>query len=128
LTILTTRDIVRIKEVIEMFAERLRELRKEKGITQIDLAKDLEVANGTVAMWEIGKRMPSIELVIALSDYFGVTIDYLFARTDERHGYKTKTPPELESVGVENVVKTNSEPLTPDEVAAIRQMLEQNKN
>ena len=51
-----------------MFAERLKQLRKEKGMTQIDLAKAIGVSNGTVAMWETGRRKPSFELLEKLSD------------------------------------------------------------
>ena len=43
-----------------MFPERLKQLRKEKGLTQVTLAETLGVSKGTVAMWETGKRMPSI--------------------------------------------------------------------
>ena len=42
-----------------MFPERLKDLRKEKGMTQIELATALGVSSGTVAMWETGKRKPS---------------------------------------------------------------------
>lgn len=45
-----------------MFPERLKDLRKEKGMTQIELATALGVSSGTVAMWETGKRKPSFEM------------------------------------------------------------------
>ena len=38
------------------FSERIKELRKEKGITQIELADAMGLSKGTVAMWEVGKR------------------------------------------------------------------------
>jgi transcriptional regulator with XRE-family HTH domain len=42
-------------------ADRLKELRKENNITQSELANMLDMAKGTVAMWEMGKRNPSFE-------------------------------------------------------------------
>lgn len=119
-----------------MFYERLKELRNEKKISQTKLAQDMGVSSATVSMWEIDLRMPSIDLAIKLSEYFGVSLDYLFCDAPMReripvdeHGFKIKTPPELESVGVENVVKAGGGDLTPDEVAAIRRMLsEQSKD
>ena len=113
-----------------MFSERLKELRKEKRLSQAQLAKELDVSDATVAMWEIDKRMPSIEIAVALGKFFDVSLDYLFCDAPMREripvdefGFKIKTPPELEDVEVENVTKMNSEPLTPDELAAIRKML-----
>ena len=47
-----------------MFPERLKDLRKEKGMTQIELATALGVSSGTVAMWETGKRKPSFEMFL----------------------------------------------------------------
>ena len=49
-----------------MFAERLKQLRKEKGMTQIGLAEELGVSKGTVAMWETGRRRPQFETLADL--------------------------------------------------------------
>ncbi|MEA4973654.1 hypothetical protein SDC9_98018 [bioreactor metagenome] len=67
-----------------MFAERLKELRKEKGITQVDLADAMGLSKGTVAMWEVGKREASFETLGKLADYFETPIDYLLGRSDDR--------------------------------------------
>ena len=53
-----------------MFPERLKQLRKEKGMTQIDLAKAIGVSSGTIAMWETGKRKPSFEMFDRLTEVF----------------------------------------------------------
>lgn len=66
-----------------MFAERLRFLRKKKKLSQVVLAERLGVANGTVAMWELGKREPDMKMCSRIADFFGVSIDYLVGRTDE---------------------------------------------
>ena len=60
-----------------MFAERLKELRKGKNMTQVQLAEALGVSKGTIAMWEIGKREPNFETLDRLSDIFDKRIDYI---------------------------------------------------
>ena len=57
-----------------MFAQRLKELRKEKHMTQVQLAELLGVSKGTVAMWEIGKREANFETLNALSTTSSVHI------------------------------------------------------
>lgn len=61
------------------FAERLKELRLEKGLTQVQLAKELDgkIAQSTIALWENEKRTPTMDCLIILAQYFGVSIDYL---------------------------------------------------
>ena len=66
------------------FAERIKELRKEKGITQIDLAEAVGLSKGTVAMWEVDKREANFDTLNKLSDYFQVSIDYLLGRSNDR--------------------------------------------
>lgn len=54
-----------------MISERIRELRKSSGLTQIELAQKLNVSYGTIAMWETGKRTPGIETIKKIADFFG---------------------------------------------------------
>ena len=66
-----------------MFPERLKDLRKEKGMTQIELAIALGVSSGTVAMWETGKRKPSFEMFEKLTQVFERRIDYILGVSDD---------------------------------------------
>ena len=66
-----------------MFAERLKELRKEKNLTQVQLAEALGVSKGTIAMWEIGKREPNFETLDRLSDIFDKRIDYILGYSND---------------------------------------------
>ena len=66
-----------------MFAERLKELRKEKNMTQVQLAEALGVSKGTIAMWEIGKREPNFETLNRLSDIFDKRIDYILGYSND---------------------------------------------
>lgn len=60
-----------------MFSERLKQLRRNRGITQVQLAHEFNVANGTIAMWETGKREPDFATTIRIATFFQVTTDYL---------------------------------------------------
>lgn len=66
-----------------MFPERLKQLRKEKGLTQVTLADTLGVSKGTVAMWETGKRMPGFEMLTRLSELFDKRIDYIIGSSED---------------------------------------------
>ena len=59
------------------FAERLKELRIEKKIGQIQLAKEIGVSKGIISLWENGLREPTLSSLIALAKFFEVSLDYL---------------------------------------------------
>ena len=61
---------------------RLTELRKKKGLTQKNLADFLGIAPVSWQRFEYGTSKPKLENIIALSDYFDVSIDYLVGRTE----------------------------------------------
>lgn len=54
------------------------ELRKNKKLTQLELAMKLGVSDKAVSKWENGNTMPSIETIIMLSEFFSVSVDYFF--------------------------------------------------
>lgn len=60
-----------------IFCERLKELRIEKGVGQIELAKAINVSKGIISLWENGLREPKLSNLIILAKYFEVSIDYL---------------------------------------------------
>ena len=61
---------------------RLRGLRKNKGISQLKLAMDLNTTQNTISRYETGEREPGIDELIKIADYFNVSVDYLIGRTD----------------------------------------------
>ena len=81
-----------------MFSERLKQLRKEKGLTQVTLAETLGVSKGTVAMWETGKRMPGFDMLARLSELFDKRVDYIIG-TSEDHRSATLTEEEVAQLG-----------------------------
>ncbi len=62
---------------------RLRELRKKRGISQLKLAMDLNMNQNSVSRYESGAREADYKTLIALADYFNVSIDYLLERTED---------------------------------------------
>ena len=67
-----------------MFTERLKSLRKERNVTQTQLAKELNVSIGSVGNWETGARIPDIETFKILAEYFDVSVDYLLGRSEDK--------------------------------------------
>lgn len=65
------------------FAERLKELRKSKKLSQGDIANVLGVTRQAVSQYETGVRKPDYEMMEVLADYFNVDMDYLLGRTDK---------------------------------------------
>ena len=61
---------------------RLKELRKEKNISQLKLALDLSKNQNTISRYETGEREADYKTLIKIADYFNVSIDYLLERTD----------------------------------------------
>ncbi|AZK48576.1 helix-turn-helix domain-containing protein [Paenibacillus lentus] len=66
----------------EIFAERFKNLRLIKAISQQDIATSLGVDRSVVSHWERGTRIPSLDIAYALADYFDVSLDYLVGRSD----------------------------------------------
>ncbi len=52
--------------------------RNKKGLTQSELAEELNVTSGAVGMWETGKRVPNLEMAKEIADYFNKTIEAIF--------------------------------------------------
>lgn len=67
---------------------RLKQLRKQHNITQIKLAMDLNLNQNSISRYETGEHEADYATLIALADYFNVSIDYLLERTDNPKLYK----------------------------------------
>ena len=62
-----------------MLGTRIASLRQSKGISQAELARRLHISPSAVGMYEQGRREPSVEILIALSQELGVSLDYLLS-------------------------------------------------
>lgn len=79
-------NLLLYREAIHLFSETLRALRKERGLTQVQFARQFSVATGTIAMWETGKREPDFSTMERLADFFEVSVDFLLGRAGSADG------------------------------------------
>ena len=68
-----------------LLGERIKYLREERQLNQIELAKYLKISNTTLSQYEAGNRTPSDDIKIQIANYFNVSMDYLLGRTDDRN-------------------------------------------
>ena len=111
-----------------MLAKRIQEVRKRKGLTQEQLARNLNVSKSTIAMWETGKRDPDSKMITFISDYFNVSADYLLGNTDDPNPPRKKTAPEKLDPDIVSIQRLH-ENLTPKDrekfMKIIRTMFEE---
>lgn len=62
--------------------ERLKELRLEKNLSQLELAKAIGFSQSSIVYWETGQRVPNAQAVIILARFFEVSTDYLLGEKD----------------------------------------------
>jgi len=66
-------------QVVKTFdlGKNIKEMRKVKGVTQIQLAEYLKVSNATIAYWETNRHQPDLETIKKIAKFFDVTVDSL---------------------------------------------------
>ena len=67
-----------------MLGARIAALRRDAGMNQAQLAKQLQISPSAVGMYEQGRREPSAEILVALARVFGVSVDYLLTGVPDR--------------------------------------------
>lgn len=98
------------------FSERLKELRKQAHLTQVELAGKLGVVQSSYADWERGKKKPTQENLVKIAQILNVSVDYLVGNSDEENTNK-----ELEDI--ELLFRMNSKGLTDEEKAIFKKEL-----
>ncbi len=96
------------------FADKSKELRAENGITQGELAKELNLSRSCISMIEIGRNEPTASTLIAYANFFGLPIDELLGRDEF-------TPAER-AAGFSETRKMNVTPIEEDAVYIVRQI------
>ena len=71
-------------------ADRIQYLRKSKGISQEELADKVGVSRQAVSKWESEQSTPDLEKIIIMSDFFGVTTDYILKGIELSSRQRTK--------------------------------------
>lgn len=69
--------------IILVFKDRLKGLREDRDLTQDQIADVLSITRSAVANYENGIREPDMALLVKISDYFNVSLDYLLCRTNK---------------------------------------------
>ena len=85
-----------------MLGDKIREIRLAKKISQVELAKILNVTKQSVSNWENENIQPSIEMLSKIADAFNVSTDFLLSRDDRRYldvtGVSEKSIQNLQSI------------------------------
>ncbi|WP_368290829.1 helix-turn-helix domain-containing protein [Ligilactobacillus ruminis] len=102
-----------------MIGQRIRDLRKQKRMSQTELAKSAGVSQTTVTAWETGKAEPSSSAVAKLADIFNVTTDYLLGKPE----MKKETDIDLDNA-LDNAVAYNGKPISDDDRAMAKSLLQ----
>lgn len=68
---------------IVLMETRIKELRLESGLTQSQVAKAINTSQRNIGRWENGENEPTASFLVALADFFNVSIDYLLCRKDD---------------------------------------------
>lgn len=91
--------IIRRDDKVQILGERLRILREEAGFSQNKLAKLIGIQQSSLNRYESGFSNPTPETLLWFADYFDVSMDYIYGRTDKPQGktykYKPRLNPEM---------------------------------
>lgn len=79
-----------MKELNDVIAANISELRKASGMTQNDLAEKLNYSDKAVSKWERGESIPDVSVLKSIADNFGVTVDFLLTRDHKAYHEEKK--------------------------------------
>lgn len=96
------------------FSERLKDLRKQAGLTQVDVAEKLGISQPAYASWERGVKKPTQENLVKIAQILNVSVDYLVGNSEEKTD-------ELDNI--ELLFRMNSKGLTEAEKAVFKKEL-----
>ncbi len=102
-------------------AERIKELRENKNLSQSDLASEMHISQSSISEYESGNQQPPLAMLIQLADFFNVNIDYLLGRTNIRvsiENLKQKLTTNSGCVTIDDFIR-----LTEDEKEAIGNLI-----
>lgn len=90
------------------YNEIIQELRKDKGLTQKELAEIFKTTQRTISNWENGRNEPPYEMLRKYAEYFNVSIDYIMGLTKEPHpAWTIKNNISIKNTGNGNITTGN---------------------
>lgn len=106
-------------------SERLACIRKERGLSQETLAKNIDISQASIGLYESGKRIPSINILCKYAEYFHTTTDYLLGRTENRNVLpEGKVAIDLKKLADYNTVLYDEKRLTKENVEKLQTIIE----
>lgn len=81
---------------MKIVGERLKALRESVGLSQMRMAKTFGAGQSSIYRYESGEASVPAELLVKYADYFDVSMDYIFGRTDDPHGMYCEAKPKVE--------------------------------
>ena len=96
------------------FSDRLKDLRRQAGLTQVDVAEKLGISQPAYASWERGVKKPTQENLVKIAQILNVSVDYLVGNSEEKLD-------ELDNI--ELLFRMNSKGLTEEEKAVFKKEL-----
>ena len=88
-------------EILEVISKRLKQLREDAGLSQSKIGQLVGVPQSSIYRYEQGQSTPSPKTFRWYADYFDVSLDYLFGRTDDPHGAHYEYKPKYETLNPE---------------------------
>ena len=85
--------------------EKLRELRLSKNLKLANLAKVINRSYQAYSQYELGKRQPSIDMIVIIAKFYGISSDYLLGLTDDPTPYYLGKPGNLKELNVTGMPK-----------------------
>lgn len=98
----------------------LAQLRKDKNLSQSDLAKIFSVNQNTISRWEKGERSPDPDQLKTIAQYFGVSVDYLIGNEEP----KKKIPKDLKKLLDEEEITLNGRMVSPEDKEKMLRIIE----
>lgn len=109
---------------IVTLGERLRLLREKKGLTQVALAKKLNIPNQNVSNYERDFRQPDYETLKKLADLYEVTTDYLLGHSNRQTSSNKPTLDDLDMKENENLFFFNRDGMSDEDVEKVKEYIE----
>ncbi len=81
---------------MKIVGERLKALRESVGLSQMRMARTFGAGQSSIYRYESGEAGVPAELLVKYADYFDVSMDYIFGRTDDPHGMYCEAKPKVE--------------------------------
>lgn len=88
-----------LETIKQNFADNLSKLRKQSGMTQLELAEKLQYSDKAISKWERGESVPDVGVLKTISDTFGVSIDYLI---ESEHAVRVEESAETKRTKIRN--------------------------